>query len=434
MNQFQHIQTQLQYQPNQQSSASLNPFSFMYPPVSKGHRPSISMSSDDSVRTPTQGPQTPLRVPKFERTYTDAFEDELFDESSSSASQSVISQGQVSRHDTPNFAYPRITKYYMDKNARAPVASPSRHQQSPLSYSDKSANMMYQSGQPENSFYDLLGNQKESQRLSSSQVADSVRRLQVPGRTTVSPREAFLDYPDSADFREKSLFNKSASPYSQTHESQDSHHQSSDSSPSIDDYISDRVQEAQNPVSSTAAFPLSDLRANLHPMSAERSSRSMSSSTPLSGLPSGDMSVDSAASSESEYDPTASSRRASRSSGRSSLAKPFACVDCGKRFDKSQPLQLHRRNSHGRGSGLPSLNQHRFSNTAHRCDWEDPATGKMCNTIFSRPYDLIRHYETKHSAKRQEFICPHCEDKKSFSRSDALRRHLRVKHPSSGRK
>lgn len=35
--------------------------------------------------------------------------------------------------------------------------------------------------------------------------------------------------------------------------------------------------------------------------------------------------------------------------------------------------------------------------------------------------DLIRHYETKHSAKRQEFICPHCDDKKAFSRSDALR-------------
>jgi len=45
-------------------------------------------------------------------------------------------------------------------------------------------------------------------------------------------------------------------------------------------------------------------------------------------------------------------------------------------------------------------------------------TSKLLELIGS---DLIRHYETKHSAKRQEFICPHCEDRKSFSRSDALR-------------
>jgi len=35
--------------------------------------------------------------------------------------------------------------------------------------------------------------------------------------------------------------------------------------------------------------------------------------------------------------------------------------------------------------------------------------------------DLIRHYETKHSSRKQEFICPHCDDRKSFSRGDALR-------------
>ena len=41
---------------------------------------------------------------------------------------------------------------------------------------------------------------------------------------------------------------------------------------------------------------------------------------------------------------------------------------------------------------------------------------------FANSYsDLIRHYETKHSSRKQEFICPHCDDRKSFSRSDALR-------------
>jgi rubredoxin len=325
----------------------------------------------------------------------------------------------------------------MDKNARATSSPATQQQTQPTTANQQMATMMYQSNQPNTNFYHPLANQQNQQQLSSSAVADSVRRLQVPNRTTVSPREAFLDYPDGADFREKTLFSTSGSPYSQTQEGQDvSQRQGSESSQSNDEYnVSDTLQENQIPVSAVAAFPVTELHANTTSMSVPVSSRSTSASTPFSGAPSGDMS-ESDVSSDSEYDPsTTSARRTSRSSGRSGqLAKSFACAECGKRFDKSQPLQVHRRNSHGKGSGPPSLNQGKFSNTSHRCDWIDPSTGKMCNTVFSRPYDLIRHYETKHSAKRQEFICPHCEDKKSFSRSDALRRHLRVKHPSSGRK
>jgi uncharacterized protein YlaI len=102
---------------------------------------------------------------------------------------------------------------------------------------------------------------------------------------------------------------------------------------------------------------------------------------------SGDVSVQSSNSSDSEYDPTTTStRRGSRSSGRTApLNKTFSCPDCGKRFDKAQPLQTHRRNSHGKGNGPPTLNNHKFSHTSHRCDWVDPNSGKMCNTVFSRP-------------------------------------------------
>ena len=397
INQFQHIPYQHQHQyRNHSPSPSLNQFNLssfqnMKPPENGRHGPNSSVSSE--------GPPTPqpssLRVPKFERTYTDALEDELFDESSSNPSQSGR-QTAMPRHPTPNLSYPRMTRFtnpvYADKSSRS--SSQNGQPQTPRQHPNTPApNVTYQSNQPNqpnDGYYHPLANQQDSQRLSSTAVAASVRRLHVPNRTTVSPREAFLDFPDNADFREKTLFSKSASPYSQTQEGQEMpQYHERDSSPSLNDEvnINEPKQEAHIPVAPGALYPVSNQRTSAHSLSVPVSSRSTSASTPHSGILSGDMSGESGVSSDSEYDPSATSaRRTSRSSGRSfSIGKAFACVDCGKRFDKSQNLQTHRRNLHGRGTGPPSLSQQKFSGAAHRCDWMDPITGKMCDTVFSRP-------------------------------------------------
>ena len=224
--------------------------------------------------------------------------------------------------------------------------------------------------------------------MSSSAVADSVRRLQAPNRTTVSPREAFLDYPDNADFREKKLFSKSVSPYSQGHETPDGNRQESESSClSTDEYNGSEGIDNNAMSLNSVPYSIPDSQSTLLPTSLPISSRSNSASTRKSGLLSSELSVESSNSSDSEYDPAASTgKRASRSNGRSAtLNKTFSCPDCGKRFDKAQPLHTHRRNSHGKGTGSSSLNNQKFSNTSHRCEWMDPSTGKMCNTVFSRP-------------------------------------------------
>lgn len=57
--------------------------------------------------------------------------------------------------------------------------------------------------------------------------------------------------------------------------------------------------------------------------------------------------------------------------------------------------------------------------------------GHLCGKTFGRPYDLARHYEI-HNPNRPTFTCSHCEggDEKgfTFSRYDALTRHLKNKH------
>lgn len=82
------------------------------------------------------------------------------------------------------------------------------------------------------------------------------------------------------------------------------------------------------------------------------------------------------------------------------------------------------------------------TNPNHQCELVNPSTGKPCSKQFSRPYDLIRHQETIHAAKKKIYRCVICEGRddggagngklKTFSRGDALSRHIKVKHGLGG--
>ena len=343
---------------------------------------------EDPSSTPNSGSQSAMRAPKFDRTYTDAIEDELYDESTHNPSPSS------SRHDArlpaSSFAFQNIQQYdsnlYVDNTTEFPhTGTPSSQEcrllpDPPLdSQQPVAGGLGY-----DNTFVPL----HPSQHISSAAVADSVRRLKAPNRTTVSPREAFLDYPDNADFREKRLFSSSKLPYSNGHgngEISGPHDSESTESNDEDFQVSDGLGTTSLiPVNSAPYLhdPRATSRASTLPVT---SSRSNSASTRYSAMRSGDASQESSNGSESEYDPAAS-RRAGRSAGRANtLSKTFSCVDCGKRFDRSQNLQTHRRKSHGKATGPARLAGLKLSNTSHQCDFVDPTTGKTCNTVFSRP-------------------------------------------------
>ncbi|KAL8387434.1 hypothetical protein RB595_009907 [Gaeumannomyces hyphopodioides] len=125
----------------------------------------------------------------------------------------------------------------------------------------------------------------------------------------------------------------------------------------------------------------------------------------------------------------------------------YSCTyhGCTLRFETPALLQKHKREGHrqglganGRkpdgdgamvGQGLTSslLNTQQGP---HRCDRINPSTNKPCATIFSRPYDLTRHEDTIHNGRKQKVRCQICTgEEKTFSRADALTRHYRVVHP-----
>jgi len=119
----------------------------------------------------------------------------------------------------------------------------------------------------------------------------------------------------------------------------------------------------------------------------------------------------------------------------------YSCTyhNCAQRFTTPQKLQKHKRDVHrttpnvtpGVGSGMsPAELMERNSQTGpHKCERVNPGTGKPCNAIFSRPYDLTRHEDTIHNIRKQKSRCALCVEEKTFSRADALTRHMRVVHP-----
>lgn len=119
-------------------------------------------------------------------------------------------------------------------------------------------------------------------------------------------------------------------------------------------------------------------------------------------------------------------------------AGTYSCTyhGCPQRFESPAKLQKHKREGHRQhettttSSVVSTAIAARNSQAGpHRCDRLNPSTGKPCNSVFSRPYDLTRHEDTIHNNRKQKVRCHLCVEEKTFSRNDALTRHMRVVHP-----
>ena len=153
---------------------------------------------------------------------------------------------------------------------------------------------------------------------------------------------------------------------------------------------------------------------------------------------------------KSEHSQSGSSHGTPRPANTTADTGTYSCTyrGCSLRFQTPQKLQKHKREFHRQstpqtnsslsGRGSPGSSSNNVSSSAasrnsqagpHRCDRINPSTGKPCNSIFSRPYDLTRHEDTIHNARKQKVRCSLCTEEKTFSRNDALTRHMRVVHP-----
>jgi len=401
-------------------------------------------------------------IPKFERTYTDIAADAGFYEPSASA-QAVSSKPAQSSLLSPyrNSANENVQ--------RALQAAQYARSQSPSSTASRSDSPFRKSSpyrQPSNTFNSAMNTavaaREQTRQADAAYAMKSQMQPSDDDPKTISPKDALLDYRESDEESKVPLFPDSgASEYDSQYTGGDQYRtatQSSFDTPSSQSYRRDSWVTPQfSPNFSTASAPSLPQSSsftfatpsiqNMHsmPMNAPSQYRS-TPNTMSSGVdqtPEFPAHLTSMESSASEAEPPSGSQNSvlsdryiTKPTSTGAESGTYSCTyhGCSQRFETPQKLQKHKREGH-RSANLSqamtsaAILERNSQAGPHKCERINPTTGKPCNTVFSRPYDLTRHEDTIHNARKQKVRCALCVEEKTFSRNDALTRHMRVVHP-----
>ncbi|KAF2085876.1 hypothetical protein K490DRAFT_74763 [Saccharata proteae CBS 121410] len=430
-------------------------------------------------------------VPKFERTMTDIYNDELFLPNTASQQPSkASSSAQQSNGANLLSPYRSVINDRLKEAHNARSQSPSNmsrgvspfRQGSPLA---PSGNAFPSPRVRLNTAADIRAQQK------AEADAYALQQSQQPPDTsepkTISPKDALLDYNESEEDSKPLFSDNATSEYENQYASGDQSHYDDSSDGSFGSTATSQAASwtpQQQP--SNFATPVSVPQSNFTfaspavPGAIQGIPQGLSTyntpqyrsvtSNPSTGpektpefqhpqLISMESSASEApgSSQNSETNGNGSSNTNTNGTGNSNnevaapLQKPanshadsgtYTCTyhGCTLRFETPQKLQKHKREGHrptstaptpGMGSGMTSAALLARNSQAgpHKCERINPTTGKPCSTVFSRPYDLTRHEDTIHNARKQKVRCALCVEDKTFSRNDALTRHMRVVHP-----
>jgi hypothetical protein len=371
-------------------------------------------------------------VPKLDRTMTDIYSDELYNPNFAitSTSESQSNTTAMSQNDLFSQRINAANSQHLSA-AQSPASSGSRDRSpfrtgSPFAHQSSNANMVSQGNAPFNSA------QRMREQTKAAREAALVRQ-QMASRTephtppkTISPKDAMLEFHDDGDG------NFPLFPQETTN------------------FEMDQFAKAMMPQSMAGSCPP---LLGAHPATAQLGYMPSQMSTSLQ-IPQQYPFI--ARSQDLETPPrlgsTGSSATGSSIESPGHISRPlntaadsgtYTCTyhGCTLRFDTPALLQKHKREGHRQVQGLASsmrpqdlgmgMASSLLNSQAgpHRCDRINPSTGKPCGTVFSRPYDLTRHEDTIHNARKQKVRCDLCTEEKTFSRADALTRHYRVCHP-----
>lgn len=413
-------------------------------------------------------------VPKFDRTMSDIYQDELYNPTLSSGGVTAPKPSKSSRSSLSTPFRSVITDRLQQAN-EARSTSPNHNLQRDPS--------PFRQGSPFASTGQFAPHRGRQSSLSGLSVEARDATQQTPMRRrpmlrtnesqpTISPQDAELVYHEPDDGpRPPSLFPEVSNPYSSQESSNgaplsygplgNTQGSSADSSARFPMPGSNFSNSFARPT-----IPASNMQAGNDFKSATAkyrptSSASVGESSPE--LPARLISMETSTSGGDEVTPDDISQlddvEDEEESGDDDVERPnnttadtgtYTCTyhGCTRRFETPAQLQKHKRDGHravpassvASGSNSPSTTPTDSGMTSaaalrnsqagpHRCDRVNPQTGKPCNTVFSRPYDLTRHEDTIHNNAKKKVRCHLCTEEKTFSRSDALTRHMRVVHP-----
>lgn len=366
-------------------------------------------------------------VPKLDRTMSDAYNDELYSPNfaftSAPTSKPKATTVSPSQNDVFTQRLQAANNQHLSATSRSPVQnsrqlSPFR-QGSPLAPTHDSfgsASMRLGSAQQ-------LREQQKAENdalVLAQQIKRSSPRRQAEEKT-ISPKDALLDYHGNDDASEMPLFPPSATPQYRAPTQQP---QQLKTEPSVDMDDSGSQQSFRSmatsredsgayssssqttPQQTTFSFAPPSVPGVQIPQQypfVPQSRREQSDVSGVSGTPDFPSTLTSMESSSSEYTPD---NKLQKPAGTLADAGTYTCTyhGCTLRFETPAKLQKHKREGHrqsaplGRASGSPdgmtsAVNRNSQAGP-HKCERINPSTGKPCNTVFSRPYDLTRHEDT----------------------------------------
>ena len=370
-------------------------------------------------------------VPKFDRTMSDIYQDELYDPRNRPSMPSTIPNSTYNPYFlSPNQAMvnERLQQAHQARNDAPQIP----RQVSPFRQSSDWANWTSDVSDNHNLMQTAAG-LRERQKAENDAYVYRQHHPQPENAepSTISPKDAFPMDNQVGEEEMPSLFPES-SQRSGNGDSTAFRQTNPQSSTQFNFAVPTSFSFA------TPSLPASASNAdqrNLPQYRPESSHSEVQESMPFpAALPSMET-TRSDADDEPQEQLSSSPEEISKPSGTTASAGTYTCTyhGCTRRFESPPQLQKHKREDHRTTGTVTHDTDHSPSNAMtqagpHRCTRKNPATGKPCNTVFSRPYDLTRHEDTIH-AERKKVRCPHCTEEKLFSRADALTRHLRVVHP-----
>jgi hypothetical protein len=390
----------------------------------------------------------PVGLPKLNRTISDIYQDELYN-------TTVIPAPQVRKPNQPQ-AQPILTPYrnlFADRLQAANQGHLSARSQSPSNHTMSRDRSPFRQGSP-------LAVDFRTARLQQSGLSATMQLPHTNGidlgnqqdnagePKTISPKDALLEYHEGPeDASMPSLFpssqagpeyhvngggdnlgfrRPSASAFQPT--------QNYNPMESFPDQYTHQAAGLQQP------FSFLQQQQSQHPRrQSQHHAHNLIQQTPE--FPASLPTMESTASETTPAVQQTTNELVRRPDNTSSDSGTYTCTyhGCTLRFETPAKLQKHKREAHrqttmaGHLAGRdvqPNTTAMRNSQAGpHKCERINPSTGKPCNSIFSRPYDLTRHEDTIHNARKQKVRCHLCTEEKTFSRNDALTRHMRVVHP-----
>ncbi|KAF1964396.1 hypothetical protein BU23DRAFT_575736 [Bimuria novae-zelandiae CBS 107.79] len=396
-------------------------------------------------------------VPKFERTYTDVAADYSFDPNSVAQTTSMPQPKPAAntllspwRSSNPNDIVQRSLQAAQMARSQSPSSSASRGD-SPFRRGSPYRQPSHSINSPRAAVRTASAAREQKLEADAAYAMKAQMQSNEEAVKTISPKDALLDYRE-ADDESKPLFpDGGASEYDQyRNATQSTFDTTSGQSYRRDSWATPQfspnypASSAPNAQSSNFTFATPSLQnynglPNFGSTSQYTStSNIVPASDPNPEFPAHLTSMESSASEAGLEPGSQSSDRMSKPTDSSADSGTYTCTyhGCTQRFETPQKLQKHKREGHRSapttmGSSMTSaaLLERNSQAGPHKCERINPTTGKPCNTIFSRPYDLTRHEDTIHNARKQKVRCALCVEEKTFSRNDALTRHMRVVHP-----